>query len=73
MFLIFMFIFFISAFLLLMYGAIKRRKVTVPFFLLLFLGTYCFFNVAKDVLDELDLGSKTSFNQLDDDIFEIDD
>jgi len=56
-----------------MYGVIKSRKVTVPFFLLLFLGTYCFFNVAKDVLDELDLGSKTSFNQLDDDIFEIDD
>ena len=73
MFLIFMFIFFISAFLLLMYGVIKSRKVTVPFFLLLFLGTYCFFSVAKDVLDELDLGSKTSFNQLDDDIFEIDD
>ena len=37
MFLIFMFIFFISAFLLLMYGVIKSRKVTVPFFLLLFL------------------------------------
>lgn len=68
-----MFIFFISAFILLMYGVIKSRKVTVPFFLLLFLGTYCFFNVAKDVLEELDLGSKTSFNQLDDDVFEIDD